>query len=58
MGYEVAARSSEKSIAANLLGLRNRQLVLEARRAGASVTLWNPKTQSFTRLLLAGLRAP
>ncbi|MEM3715797.1 MAG: hypothetical protein QW145_01400 [Candidatus Bathyarchaeia archaeon] len=33
MGYEVAARSSEESIAANLLGLRNRQLVLETRRA-------------------------
>jgi uncharacterized protein (DUF58 family) len=53
--YSVAARGPYENAAAVLLEMRNNSLITLLRRSGAHVLPWNPKRQSFSRLLLAGL---
>lgn len=56
IGYHIAARDYFEETAANILELRNQQIIREVRKAGASVITWNPLRQSLAELLLAGLR--
>ncbi len=55
MGNHIAARDDYEEIAADILELKNQQLVERVRRAGAQVVSWNPLQHGFEKLLFAGL---
>ncbi len=54
-GYSITARGLYESAAAAMLEIRNNSIIRLLRRSGAYVVPWNPRRQSFSRLLLAGL---
>ena len=54
-GYSITANGLYETAAAAILEIKNNSLIRLLRRFGAYVIPWNPKRQSFSRLLLAGL---
>jgi uncharacterized protein (DUF58 family) len=53
--YSVVATGPYEKAAAAMLEMKNNTLFSLLRRSGAHVVMWNPKRQSFSFLLLAGL---
>jgi uncharacterized protein (DUF58 family) len=54
-GYSITARGLYENAAATMLEIKNNSIIKLLRRSGVYVIPWNPRRQSFSRLLLAGL---
>jgi len=54
-GYSIAATDNYEKLAATMLEIGNMQAIRLLRKAGASVTVWNPLRQSLANLLVVGL---